>query len=229
MERDPIARLRTADDKLDLTLRLDLLGLGLHLVPRLIDVLEDHGAGWGRVHAVDLLIDLRATEAIVPMLRVYSDELGTPDDTDIDEMRSVRIMVRLPELGHAVLEPALAFMADHADENTVYAASKVLTQLGIKDERIFDAVRRVFEVDEVLGAGMLARYGDERGAGVIERALGMFEPDFSSEWSKACVGDLLLAHRQLGGVLLHELHARVDGWLARWETRQAFVTEERSN
>lgn len=230
MSADPIARLRSADGDLPHGLRMDLLALGPALVPRLIDLLAQGERDWASLHAVDLLIDLQATEAIVPMLQVYADELGTLDDTDIDEMRSVRIMVRLPELGHAVLEPALAFIADHAnDENAAYAASKVLTQLGIKDERIFDAVRRVFEVDEVLGAGMLASYGDERGAGVIERALGMFEPDFSSEWSKACVGDLLLAHRELGGVLPRELHARVDGWLARWEARQAFVTDERSN
>jgi len=216
--REPIAALRSADEVLPLGLRMELLALGPALVPRLIDLLVGGERGWASLHAVDLLIDLRAPEAIVPMLRVYADELGSLGDTDIDEMRSVRIMARLPELGRVVLEPALAFLNEHVDEeDAVYAATTVLTQLGIRDERIFGAVQRVFEVDEVLGAGMLARYGDERGAALIEQALGRFEPDGSSTWSKACLGDLLLAHGQLGGVLGPELRERVEEWFREWD------------
>ena len=196
----------------------DLLALGPALVPRLLDLLVAGERGSASVHAVGLLIDLRATDAIVPLLRVYTDELGMLDEAESDEARSVRIMVRLPEFGRAALEPALAFVAEHVEEDdAVYAAASVLVRLGIRDDRIFDAIQRVFDVEAILGAGMFADYGDERGIAVIEGALDRFEPDFSWEWSRICVADLLHAHERLGGVVGPALRERVDGWFREWD------------
>jgi hypothetical protein len=49
MPTDPILRLRDTFERLDPQLRLDLLALGPELIPRLIGLLDDREAGWGRV------------------------------------------------------------------------------------------------------------------------------------------------------------------------------------
>jgi hypothetical protein len=229
MPTDPILRLRDSFERLDPGLCLDLLALGSALVPRLIALLDDGQAGWGRVHAVDLLVDLRATEAVRPMLSLMGrNDYDDPDgeQAKIDEVLDGLIYRRLAELGPAVLESALTYVAENVDnEGAVFDACHVLVHLGIKDPRIFDAVQRAFEFDAVLGAGLFATYGDPRGVGVIESTLSKLAPSPSSVADHILVGDLLLAYGQLGGVLPADVQARVDGWLARWDRRRAFADE----
>jgi hypothetical protein len=133
-----------------------------------------------RVHAADLLIDLKAVEAIEPMLGVLAE-------TDLEDVLYNRVVVRLPELGSAVLEPALTFMADNADhEEIVPSVCEVLAKLGVKDERIFRALCDVFEQgNEPLTAGMLADYGDPRALPLIEDTILSFEPDLTSLLSRS--------------------------------------------
>jgi len=61
---------------------------------------ESPAEGWPPIHAVDLLADLRAPEAIEPMLDLLVD-------TTLDEVINSRLLVRLPEFGAAALEPAV--------------------------------------------------------------------------------------------------------------------------
>jgi hypothetical protein len=132
----------------------------------------------------------------------------------------------MPDFGAAVLEPALAALGaeleegDEADEETVHGVCEVLASLGVKDERIFEALCWVFERDQQFAAGMLASYGDSRALPMIERAIAIFEPDFSGMWGRSEVVELADAHERLGGVLPPELRERVDGWLAAWDAIQ---------
>jgi hypothetical protein len=221
MSANPLARLRHTANRFDFPLRMELFALGADLVPALIGLVEERDAGWARVHAVDMLIDLRAEEAIVPMLRTiasigYDDALSGYGD--LEETLDRRIRVRLPELGRAVLEPALAFLGEHAEEaGAVYETCDMLVALGIKDDRIFEGVKLAFGHDTTLGAGNFATYGDSRACRIIEDALATMVPDLTSVWGNACVEDLLLAHRRLGGVLGPEVRERVEGWLAEWD------------
>ena len=223
MSASPLARLRHAANRLDLPLRMELFALGADLVPALIGLVEERDAGWARVHAVDMLIDLHAEEAIVPMLRTiasigYDDASST--DEGLEDIVDGRIRARLPELGRAVLEPALAFLGEHAEEaGAVYETCDVLVALGIKDDRIFEGVKLAFGHDTTLGAGNFATYGAPRACPIIEDALATLVPDLTSVWGKACVEDLLLAHRRLGGELAPEVRERVEGWLAKWDPR----------
>jgi SEC-C motif len=212
MATDPIAKLRSAGRSVSSKTRAEVLARGPAVIPRLVDLL-DEADGWAAIHAVDLLVDLKAAEAVGPMLRVL-------DEVDLDDELSSRVIIRLPELGSAVLEPALELLAASEDENTVWALCEVLAKLGVRDERVFGAVCKLFEDNEMLGAGLLADYGDERALPLVDRALADFEPDFSELWGRGDLLDLLDARERLGGELMPQDRERVDGWLAEWDAQE---------
>lgn len=88
--------------------------MGPKAVPALLALLDDaalaegSAAGsWGPIHAVDL----KATEAVDQMVRVLAR-------TSWDDLLHDRILMRLPELGAAVLEPALGAMVDGIDRTS---------------------------------------------------------------------------------------------------------------
>ena len=213
MATDPIARLRKAGRTLPSKTHGAVIALGPSVVPQLVDLLDQDEGGWAAIHAVDLLVDMTAVEAIGPMLRVL-------DEVDLDDELCNRVVIRLPELGGAVLEPALELLSRSDDEDTVYAVSEVLAKLGVRDERVFDALRSLFDDDPALAANMLADYGDERGLPLVDCALADFEPDFSGTLSRVNLGDLLEAHERLGGELSPQARERLDAWFVEWEARQ---------
>jgi hypothetical protein len=213
MATDPIAKLRSAGRNLSAKMRAEVLALGPTVIPRLVDLLDEDEDGWAAIHAVDLLVDLKAVDAVGPMLQVL-------DEVDLDDELSNRVTIRLPELGSPVLEPALELLSTSEDEDTTLGVCEVLAKLGVRDDRVFDALRTLFEDSETLGAGLLADYGDPRGRPLVERALADFEPDFTTMWGRGDLLELLDAHERLGGDLAPEVRERVDGWLAEWAARQ---------
>ncbi len=223
MVANPIARLRRAGEKLQPKVRAEVLALGTTAIEGLLDVLEEDLGNWPSIHAADLLVDLKATDAIEPMLLALTE-------TDFDDILYSRIVLRLPELGAAVLEPALAALAVEGEEgdgedDTIHGLCEVLATLGIRDERIFEALRQVFERDMQFGAGMLASYGDPRALSLIEEAIANFEPDFTQRWSRSELVELLDAQERLGGVLAPDVRERHDGWFAKWDARHRPVRE----
>ncbi len=213
MATDPIGKLRQAGRTLPAKTHAAVLALGASVVPHLLDLLADDEGGWASVHAVDLLVDMKAEEAIRPLLAVL-------DEVDLDDELSNRVTIRLPELGGTVLEPALDLLSRSDDEETVYAVSEVLANLGVRDDRVFDALCSLFDADPAFTAGMLANYGDERGLPLVDRALADFRPDFSGPLDRVMLGDMLDAHERLGGKLSPQVRERVDGWFAEWDAQQ---------
>ena len=137
MDSDPIARLRVTTKTLSAGLRDDVLALGARAVPDLIAILDDDdaamedgpGSGWPPIHTVELLADIGAHEAIEPMLRalVRTDWMSILHD---------RVIIRLPEFGAAVVEPALSMLA-HADDREVrQSLCAVLSKVGVRDDRM---------------------------------------------------------------------------------------------
>jgi hypothetical protein len=223
MVADPIEELARTGEKLPPKLRAEVIALGPEAVPRLLDVLDDDLGSWPSIHAAELLMDLRATEAIEPLLDALTD-------TTFEDIVYNVIVTRLPELGAAVVEPALIRLdkegaGNDGDDDTSDGLCELLANAGVKDERIFAAVREAFERDQSFGAGMLANYGDVRAAPLIEKAIAEFTPNFSSLLGKSDLVELLDAQERLGAVLSPELRERIDGWLAEWDARHRRTKE----
>jgi hypothetical protein len=172
------------------------------------------GQGWPPAHAVDLLVDLKATEAVPSMLRKLTSSGHGNIIYD-------RIAEALPELGAHVLEPALLVLAEVAkDQEARHAVCDILGKLRVKDDRILAAVLRVYEDDPEYGAMLLADYGDASVLPRLQQDIEALTPDFDSMASRDLFFTLTTAFEDLGGELPPELQARVDGWFAQWEARR---------
>ena len=220
MAADPIEGLARTGEKLPPKLRAEILALGPEAVPRLLDVLDDDLGSWPSIHAAELLVDLKAAEAVEPLLDALTD-------TTFEDILYNVIVTRLPELGAAVVEPALIRLGEEGDEDddASHGLCELLSNAGVKDERIFAAVREVFVRDPSFGAGMLANYGDVRAVPLIEKAIAEFTPNFSSLWGRSDLVELLDAQERLGAVLAPELRERIDGWFAEWDARHRRTKE----
>jgi hypothetical protein len=117
---DVVQLILASREVLDARVRKAILALGPKAIPSLVAFLDGRfhevdgpGKGWAPTHAVDLLVDLKATGAIAPILDVL-------EETELDEVVHERIVRRLPELGEAVVEPALARYAELEDAAAAY-------------------------------------------------------------------------------------------------------------
>ena len=220
--RDPFERLKSAGERLPQNQRGAILALGEAAVPRLIDLLqaepqsgEDRAEGsWAASHAVDLLIDLKAEAAIEPMLALLAA-------TDLDEDVHHRIAFRLPELGAPVLEPALALLPEDAESDLYSSLCDILSKLSVVDERIYLALERLFQHDQVLGGAFLADYGDDRAVALLETAIRNYRPEDGAD--KPIHGeilDLADSYEALAGELSDELQEKADAAYATWEAQQ---------
>ncbi len=218
MADDPIATLRRTGERLPSELRERILACGQAAIHPLIEILQDEvlaaedgpADGWPPIHAVGMLVDLGAVEAIEPMLDILAE-------TDWDTIIHDRIVLRLPGLRGAVLEPALARIVPGMDEPLHDNLCGILAGLGVRDERIYAELCKAFERDESMGAVRFADYGDRRAVPLLAQALREFEPDWESPFGLLGLADLVEAHEWLGEALPEELRARVDELNERWD------------
>jgi hypothetical protein len=216
-----IARLRTTGKSLPGALRAAIRTDGPAYVSALIEILADEslslgtapGKGFPPVHAVELLAEIKAPEAIGPMLRVLTV-------TECGELVHDQVSERLPEFGAPVLEPALAALADARNQDVRHAICGVLAKIGVRDDSIFEALRSVLEEDLCFGAFMLADYGDPCALPVIERTIENLDPTLDPVVGSSNLNELAEAHEILGGVLPEALQAKVDAWFARAAERR---------
>jgi hypothetical protein len=221
----PIERLRTVKKTLPPKLRQQILDECPALVPDLIAVMEDEALsleespaeGWPPMHAVDLLVDAKAEGAIVPML----DNLA---EGDFDAVVHDRIVTRLPELGAAVLEPALRYY-DEADEgddlDLMCSILSVLAKLGVQDPRILTRLESYFDEDPSYGAILLFDYGDVSTLPLLVKELETCEPDFSDEQWRADVTNIAYAIEAFGGdtAFIEAQRRRLDVAFAAFKAR----------
>jgi len=218
-----MSRFAVSGEKLDPELRREVLSLGPAAIPGLLRLLNDEtlqmkdspGGGWPPIHAVGLLADLKATEAIGPMLRLLCE-------TDWGAIIHDRIIVRMHELGPEVVEPALAVLDKGVSEDVHHAICCVLAKVGVRDPRIYAHLCTLFDKEETFGATCLADYGDSAALPILEGALEDFEPDLESPYELSGLGDLIESFERLGGVVTHDLGEH----LAKLE--EDFITYRRS-
>ena len=193
---------------------------GAH-VAGLLEILRDDalaqatspGAGYAPIHAVDLLADAKAAEAARPML----DVLAT---TDWDDILHDRILQRLPDLGAPALEPALSLIASTEDVELRHDVCSVVASLGVRDERVFDALSSFFAEAPMSGAIAFAEYGDPRALPLIEDAIEKIPPVGDALIVASELTELVSAYEDLGGQLPDALQAKVDAMLAAADARR---------
>jgi hypothetical protein len=213
-DAESLARLLIeAGHRLPPRLRERILAFGPEVVPPLIALAEDEalaredapGEGFAPVHAIELLGELGAAEAVGPMLRVLAEE---EPGTYLQE----QALAALPKLGAAVIEPALAAHAASTDPMTRLSFRGVLAKLGARDERIYQLLVEALQRDLLDGmtAMQLADYGDPRALPLLSRALDLYEFSTGEDlMANHAVIELEDAIRRLGGELTPEQQEKV--------------------
>ncbi|HMJ51211.1 MAG TPA: hypothetical protein VK540_04025 [Polyangiaceae bacterium] len=162
---------------------------------------------WARLHAVDLLTELREVAAIETALKVL-------EATSSDEPIHDKIVERLPDFGGAALEPTLAALSRTTkDAETFESLCCILSVLGLHDERILRALLDLLTVNPRAAAMYLADYGDEAACPAMLTVIAASEADIENSSERLALCDLLDAYASLGGVLPATVKARVDAWL----------------
>jgi hypothetical protein len=219
---DALAELRTTGETLPALLRDRILALGQTVVPDLIELLQDEstwredaaGEGWPPIHAVDLLVDLEATQAIAPMISAVLA-------CDWDDILFSHIVLGLPKLGSGVLEPALEALEGDISEAALEGLCDAIAKLGVRDERVFRHLCGLFKRNPDLAAGFLAEYGDERAVPLLTTAIRGFQPRWESALGLSGLADLVAAYQALSGPLPPELEQHVRELRDRGEAASA--------
>jgi hypothetical protein len=206
-----LARLKRSGQKLPSQLRRAILNLGEVAVPGLLAVLEDEelaaadsaAGGWPPIHAMELLVALRAESAIAPMLTALREG-------DLDDILSTRIAVCLPEFGAIALEPLLSEHSQTTDVERRITLCEMLSNLPVRDPRVWQALSNDFATSPLLFSGFLANYGDPRGVQLIESALYGFDDEAPGGWAVHDLNELVSAYERLAGSLPDELGEHVE-------------------
>ena len=199
-----LEQLTRAGERLPDDVRERILDLGRAVAaPALIRLLEADtvaeedapGAGYAPIHAVALLDELRAYEAIEPMLRV----LARCDALDI---LYSKLVFALQSLGPPVLEPALAAHAAAETGDRRMALEDVLAGLGVRDDRVLPILLGSLGRNVEHGAMLLAEYGDEAALPALGTALDACEPDRRGGFlANSNLIELEAAIQELGGTV----------------------------
>ena len=225
-----VKRLRTVGSDLPSSLAAQIVALGGGVTPFLLALLddrpaadEDEGPGaaeacadcgqqhdnraWARLHAVDLLTELREPAAIDAMLNII---VHTSSDEPIHD----KVVERLPDFGGDALEPTLAALARTTKETeTAESLCCVLSALGVRDERILHALLDLLTVHPRAAAMYLTEYGDAAACPALLAVIAASHADVEDTSERMEVLDLVDAYANLGGELPAAVKAKIDAWL----------------
>jgi hypothetical protein len=211
-------QLRTCGKDLPDPLRSEILQLGNDAIPPLLELLLDDeanlangpGDGWGPIHSVALLAELKAEAAVEPMLQIL-------ETTSFDVIIHDRILVHLPSIGPAILTPVLKRLNALHPEDELYAGLCALAaQAGVQDPQIFGHLCALFENHQTMGAVCFADYGDKRALPILRNQIERFEPNWRSAIGVMNLTEMADAYQRLAGSLPKELEAHVTNLVADW-------------
>jgi len=147
-----------------------IIAQGKAIVPALLEVFNDEELqvaddpeGWAPIHAVDLLVELRAEEAIPSMVEWVTV-------LDLMSLLFGKLVFGLKVFGNVVVEPALQAYCEEEDPVVQGVLLEILSGLGCRDERIFELLIAQVDYDVMPGANNLADYGDPRARDALHRA-----------------------------------------------------------
>lgn len=176
--------------KLPSKLRKKILVQGDVVVPSLISVLNmealhmegSPGDGWAPIHAAALLGELKAEEAIQPMLRWL---LETEPSEHILHGQLTTSLGLLGEVAYPFVLEAF----EKADEDYRLSLCDVLVNTGIKNERIFNIILDYLHTQIDYGAMISSIYGDAQAIPYLRQAL--------KDWKLEDVTDRLMANQEV--------------------------------
>jgi hypothetical protein len=123
-------------------------------------------------------------------------------ETDPDTWTHGQVTRLMPQFGVAALEPLLAAHAASIDPEFRKDCCSVLAKLGLRDDRIFQALIEGMEHNPDAGAMWVAEYGDPRALPLLSAALNRFEESRDpNPFANHAVIELEDAIRRLGGTL----------------------------
>ena len=222
--RRVVRRLLTAGQRVPAFVRRDILDLDTAAVPALLEILTDEdlalqdapGQGWAPAHAARLLGELRAVDAIEPML----SRLG---QTTWEDVLRDCLLRALPQIGAPVVEPALRAWAESNDEDFKVSVASVLARSGVRDERIFEVLLDELTNEPSHAPGALAEYGDVRALPYLANAFDGYEiVPGDRPFANQDLVELRAAIEELGGLLTpaqEEKYARALEPADRWRER----------
>lgn len=164
-----------AGEELPPDLRAAALAEGDRLIPALCELLlhpEPHGTprttGYGPLHALRLVGELRAVDAVPAVVAVLRE--AHPDAPEY------ALAIRaLAAIGPPALEPLLSSPAGDPDFEA--ARIEALADLGQRDPRVLALLVAGLDREPGLFAAHLAEYGDPAALAALGRALDRLSPD----------------------------------------------------
>ena len=225
-----VQRLRTVGSDLPRAIAAQIVALGDGATPLLLRLLDERPAAdqnddpgaaescpdcgqqhddraWARLHAVDLLTELREPAAIDAMLKIIAC-------TSSDEPIHDKVVERLPDFGGAALEPTLAALARTTKETeTAESLCCILSALGVRDDRILHALLELLTVHPRAAAVYLADYGDAAACPMLLDVITASHANVEDASERLERLDILDAYMSLGGELPPSIKTQIDAWL----------------
>lgn len=198
-----------------------IIAMGPAAVEDLIDVFNDAslaeadapGGGWAPVLAAKLLGELRDPRAIGPLLREFIEgDYGT-------ELFDAAALA-LPKHGALALRPLLDAYALMRDREARCHLANLMAELGVRDERIWDALCESLPYWKDMISGAIGTYGDPRGVPLLLDAFDALPaPEgLAADEVFRAMKDMRYAVEQLGGDLGEARARKLD------DAKQAFLT-----
>ena len=210
-EPGSVARVLIASGKqVSPSARSQIVAQGQQAIPQLLAILRDRqlaeqdspGEGWAPIHAVQLLGELQALEAVAPMLDLL-------EESDGGDYLSAEITEALPAMGPPILERMLQVQPRFARASQMNPINVVLAKLGVNDPRILAVLLDELKKSPDLGASNLSVYGDPAALPHLLRAFDEYRvrPTDNPIEHHALI-ELTAAIEELGGELTPEQRAK---------------------
>ncbi len=208
---EPLRSLLSCGKRLPGDVREQILAAGDAAVGPLLAIVKNAdlhredspGEGYAPIHAVKLLGELGATEAIEPLLDLL-------DDSRPEEIIYSTLIHALARLGAAALEPTLAHLEKARSEQTKHSFREVLSRAGVRDDRVLAALLEGLAHDVILGAGDLADYGDPAALPALLAAAERSEPGGEGLFDGQELIDLEDAIVTLGGEIPPSMEKKLE-------------------
>jgi len=180
-----VASLRTAGRSLSRNVRKAIVARGAAVIPELLAIVadpevwqaDDEVEGFVVAHALTLLAELGASEAIGVALEQLEDE-------EIDDSLWDLALEALAGFGAAALEPLVALYDRHLESGEAeqtfdrrLGICKGLARLRVRDDRIWARLSTIFMEDPPVLAALLSTYGDRRARALLSETLDQWEVD----------------------------------------------------